>query len=81
MTSTSWSDIDRRLAKVGGQIDGIRGMVTGSRPCVEVLDQIAAARAALDAVAARLVADEIRRCSPAAAADELCRAVNRLARR
>lgn len=81
MTSTSCSDIDRRLARVGGQIEGIRGMVAGDRPCVDVLDQIAAARAALDAVAARLVVDEVRRSSPAVAADELCRAVNRLARR
>ena len=81
MRSTSSTAMDRRLARVGGQIDGIRSMIANDRPCVDVLDQIAAARAALDAVATHLVGDEIHRRTSGATADELCLAVNRLARR
>lgn len=81
MTPTTSVGLDIRLAKVGGQIDGIRGMLHAGRPCIEVLDQIAAARAALDAVAARLVIDEVRQSVTGAAAEDLSNAINRLARR
>ena len=75
-------DLDERLAKVAGQVDGIRHMVADQRRCTDVLDQLAAARAALDAIAAILVVDEVRGAvaEPAAAAD-LADAVSRLSRR
>ena len=75
-------DLDHRLAKIAGQVEGIRRMVADRRRCTQVLDQLAAARAALDAVATILVVDEVRGtvAEPAAAA-ELANAVARIARR
>lgn len=49
--------IVNRLSRVEGHIRGIKSMVKESRPCPEVLVQIAAVRGALDRVA-RLILDE-----------------------
>ena len=46
-----------RLSRIEGHIRGIKNMVQDSRPCPDVLVQIAAVRGALDRVA-RLVLDE-----------------------
>ena len=51
-----------RLAKVEGQIRGIHRMVVQQRRCVDILNQIAAARAALDQIAVRLLVDHTRGC-------------------
>lgn len=49
--------IINRLSRIEGHIRGIKTMVTESRPCPEVLVQIAAVRGAIDRVA-RLILDE-----------------------
>ena len=49
--------IINRLSRIEGHIRGVKTMVTESRPCPEVLVQIAAVRGALDRVA-RLILDE-----------------------
>lgn len=46
-----------RLARIEGHIRGIKTMVQESRPCPDVLVQVAAVRGALDRVA-RLILDE-----------------------
>ena len=46
-----------RLARIEGHIRGVKTMVEESRPCPDVLVQIAAVRGALDRVA-RLILDE-----------------------
>ena len=46
-----------RLSRIEGHIRGIKTMVSESRPCPEVLVQIAAVRGAIDRVA-RLILDE-----------------------
>ncbi len=46
-----------RLSRIEGHIRGIKTMVQESRPCPEVLLQVAAVRGALDRVA-RIVLDE-----------------------
>lgn len=75
-------DLDRRLAKIGGQVEGLRRMVSTRRRCVEVLDQVAAARAALDAVAVLIVGDQVRASvADVAAANDLVDSVARLGRR
>lgn len=75
-------DLDRRLAKIGGQVEGVRRMVSSGRRCVEVLDQVAAARAALDAVAVLIVGDQVRASvADVAAANDLVDSVARLGRR
>jgi DNA-binding FrmR family transcriptional regulator len=49
--------LNNRLARIEGHIRGVKTMVNESRPCPEVLIQIAAIRGALDRVA-RLILDE-----------------------
>ncbi|HIK24610.1 MAG TPA: metal-sensing transcriptional repressor [Thermosynechococcus sp. M46_R2017_013] len=49
--------IVNRLSRIEGHVRGIKAMVQDSRPCPEVLIQIAAVRGALDRVA-RLILDE-----------------------
>ncbi len=49
--------IVNRLSRIEGHIRGIKTMVQDSRPCPDVLVQIAAVRGALDRVA-RLILDE-----------------------
>ncbi|NJK51142.1 metal-sensing transcriptional repressor [Candidatus Gracilibacteria bacterium] len=49
--------IVNRLSRIEGHIRGIKTMVNESRPCPEVLIQIAAVRGALDRVA-RIILDE-----------------------
>ncbi len=49
--------IVNRLSRIEGHIRGIKNMVVESRPCPEVLVQVAAVRGALDRVA-RLILDE-----------------------
>lgn len=44
-------DVTVRLRRVEGQVAGICRMEREGRPCAEILDQIAAARAALEATA------------------------------
>ncbi|MFQ4136775.1 metal-sensing transcriptional repressor [Nodosilinea sp. PGN35] len=49
--------IVNRLARIEGHIRGIKTMVQESRPCPDVLVQVAAVRGALDRVA-RIILDE-----------------------
>ena len=44
-------NLQQRLKKVSGQINGIDKMIDDSRYCVDILQQILAARAALNQVA------------------------------
>lgn len=51
-----------RLRRIEGQTRGLQRMIEDDRWCPEVLDQVAAVQAALDAVAAGLVEDHARHC-------------------
>ena len=51
-----------RLSRVEGQIRGIRGMVERSAYCPDILAQVAAANAALNAFGKELLAEHIRTC-------------------
>lgn len=53
----SLKQIINRLSRIEGHIRGIKTMVKDSRPCPEVLCQIAAVRGAVDRVA-RIILDE-----------------------
>jgi DNA-binding FrmR family transcriptional regulator len=55
-------DVLRRLRRAEGQVRGIAGMVEEDRYCIDVLQQISAAQAALDKVALALVDDHVRHC-------------------
>ncbi|MEW6583969.1 MAG: metal-sensitive transcriptional regulator [Actinomycetota bacterium] len=74
-----------RLRRVEGQVRGISRMVEEDRYCIDVLQQISAARAALDKVALALVDDHVRHCVLDGAperreelTDELVAAIGRL---
>lgn len=51
-----------RLNRIEGQIRGIRGMVERSAYCTDILAQVAAANAALNAFGRELLAEHIRTC-------------------
>lgn len=51
-----------RLNRIEGQIRGIRGMVEKNIYCTEILAQVAAANAALNAFSKELLAQHIRTC-------------------
>lgn len=52
-----------RLKKVIGQLHGVLSMYEGERSCLEIVQQVAAARSALSVVAKDLLADEASRCA------------------
>lgn len=55
-------DIKKRLRRISGQINGIEKMIDESRYCVEVLQQIMAARAALNQVALIMIESHTKSC-------------------
>ena len=57
-----YKSLINRLNRVEGQIRGIRGMVEKSAYCADILTQVAAARAALDAFNRELLANHIKSC-------------------
>ncbi len=61
--------VRKRLARVAGQVAGIQKMVDDDRYCVDVLTQIAAARAALAKVSALMLESHIQTCVASAFAD------------
>jgi DNA-binding FrmR family transcriptional regulator len=52
----------RRLSRIEGQIRGIRGMVEKEAYCTDILTQVSAAQAALNAFAKELLGNHIRTC-------------------
>jgi DNA-binding FrmR family transcriptional regulator len=77
----------KRLARIEGQVRGVRGMVDDDRYCIDVLTQIQAAQAALDSLALELLDAHARSCVADADEDreeklaEMMGAVGRLLRR
>jgi CsoR family transcriptional regulator, copper-sensing transcriptional repressor len=78
----------KRLRLIEGQVTGIGKMQEGGRYCIEVLDQISAARAGLEAIALLILEDHVYGCVREAIADskgeqkaaELLEVVGRFAR-
>lgn len=54
--------LQNRLSRIEGQVRGIRGMVDKNAYCVDILTQVAAVTAALNAFNRELLADHIRTC-------------------
>ncbi|CBN59377.1 metal-sensing transcriptional repressor [Kamptonema sp. PCC 6506] len=61
--------IVNRLSRIEGHIRGVKTMVQESRPCPEVLIQIAAVRGALDRVARIILDEHLTECIGRAAKD------------
>ena len=60
--NTNHGDVLRRLRRIEGQVTGIRKMQEGGRYCIDVLDQISAARAGLEATALLILEDHVNGC-------------------
>ena len=52
----------KRLKRIEGQIRGLAGMVDDDRYCIDVVTQIAAARAALRRVEEEVLRDHVAHC-------------------
>jgi DNA-binding FrmR family transcriptional regulator len=87
--TASKEQLNKRLARIEGQVRGVSRMVDEDRYCIDVLTQISAIQAALDKVALGLLDGHARHCllgdgGPNGVedqADELMGAVGRLMRR
>ena len=60
----------KRLRRIEGQVRGIQAMVADDRWCPDILQQIAAATAALDKVALGLAEGHVQHCMAAGADDD-----------
>src|SRR5438874_492389 len=54
--------VQKRLRRVEGQIRGLQRMVEEDKYCIDILDQVAAATKALQAVAIELLDDHLTHC-------------------
>ena len=61
-SAEEYKSLIHRLNRIEGQIRGIRGMVEKSAYCTDILSQVAAANAALNAFSKELLANHIRTC-------------------
>ncbi len=61
------SKLVRRLSRIEGQVRGIARMIEREEYCVDILQQTAALRAALDSVGILILEDHIRGCVRTAA--------------
>lgn len=57
-----YKSLIHRLNRIEGQVRGIRGMVEKDAYCTDILAQVAAATAALNAFSKELLAEHIRTC-------------------
>ena len=61
-TEDEYKKLANRLSRIEGQIRGIRGMLDKDAYCVDILLQVAAANAALNAFSRELLSEHIRSC-------------------
>lgn len=54
--------IVNRLKRVEGQIAGISRMISENKPCDEILNQLSAARSAIDKVALLMISNKMKEC-------------------
>ena len=64
------TELRHRLKKVAGQINGIDKMLDDGRYCVDILQQIVAARAALNKVALLITESHAKSCIVAAVKED-----------
>ena len=62
MDDVARKKVKARINRINGQVTGIGRMVDEDRYCVEVLNQIAAARSALDALGVELLSRHLESC-------------------
>lgn len=57
-----YKSLINRLSRIEGQIRGIRGMVENDAYCVDILTQVSAVNAALNAFNKELLSEHIKSC-------------------
>ena len=62
MDEESAKKVRSRVRRIAGQVAGIERMVEDGRYCVDVLNQIAAVRSALDALGIELLSRHLESC-------------------
>lgn len=62
MNEKSRKDIKTRSNRIAGQVAGIQRMIEEDRYCVDILNQIAAVRSALDSLGIKLLNDHLESC-------------------
>src|SRR5262245_21466221 len=62
MGADSSGKVRQRVNRIAGQVAGIQRMVEEGRYCVDVLNQIAAVRSALDALGIELLTRHLESC-------------------
>ncbi len=62
-----------QLARIRGQVDGVRKMILERRYCPEIIDQISAARASLKSVNAKILKSHLQQCLVKALEDDVDR--------
>lgn len=55
--------VEKKLRKISGQVEGLSKMYAEGRSCLEIVQQIAAARSALSSVGRDLLAGEACKCA------------------
>lgn len=80
-----YKDLIVRLNRIEGQIRGVRKMVEDSRYCIDILHQVTAVQAALNAFNKQLLTSHIKNCvmndarqGQTELLDELCETIQRL---
>ena len=79
------NDLLPRLRRIEGQVRGITRMVEGGRYCIDIIQQLTAARKALDQVSLKImnghintcVSDSIRKREAEGKINELMQTINR----
>lgn len=62
MKETSRKSLQSRVSRVSGQINGVGKMIEEDRYCLDILNQISAVRAALDALGVELLTQHLESC-------------------
>jgi DNA-binding FrmR family transcriptional regulator len=62
MARHSNRQIKTRINRIGGQVTGIARMIDEGRYCIDILNQIAAVRSALDALGTALLTRHLENC-------------------
>lgn len=57
------ADLEGRLRKIAGQVDGISRMLQANRPCLEILTQIASAQEAMRGLNREMARNYLERCA------------------
>ncbi len=62
MQEKTKQDVLNRIARMSGQVNGIKKMVEDERYCVDILTQVSALRAALDQLGVQLLSTHLESC-------------------